>query len=107
MIGDQLTSLEAAPFTQGFLTKFFPPLPEYMPPVPVSPEISTHQLPMTLITEEEVTKAVFSAAPLKGAGPDTISAIVWQKLWPTIKDSVIRLFITSIELSIMPDHVEK
>lgn len=44
------------------------------------------------------------STPLKGAGPDTIPAMVWQKLWPTIKDTVICLFITSIELSIMPDQ---
>lgn len=56
-----------------------------------------------LITEEKVTKTVFLAIPLKDSRLNTIPVIVWQKLWQTIKNLFICLFITSIKLSIIPD----
>ncbi len=59
---------------------------------------------MSPISVEEITSTDFSSSPLKDAGPDGILAIVWQKLWPTIKKAVIGLFLTSIELGIMPDQ---
>ena len=89
---------------QVLLKEFFPPLPEYPLSTPLSPQSTIHQLPMVPITEDEITKAVFSASPLKGPGPDTIPALVWQILWPTVKDTVSRLFTASIECGIMPDQ---
>lgn len=59
---------------------------------------------MPPISTEEIAKAVFSTSPLKAAGPDTIPALVWQKLWPVIKGVVTRLFTTSVQLGIMPDQ---
>lgn len=73
---------------QVLLKEFFPPLPEYPLSTPLSPQSTIHQLPMVPITEDEITKAVFSASPLKGPGPDTIPALVWQILWPTVMDTV-------------------
>ncbi len=55
------------------------------------------------ITREEIAKAVFSASPLKGAGPDSISAIVWQKLWPIIQDEIVSLFTASVKLGVIPE----
>lgn len=54
-----------------------------------------------LISIKKVAKAVFSTAPLKGARPNTILAIVWQKLWPTIKNVVVSLFTASVGLDVM------
>lgn len=89
---------------QVFLKEFFPPLPEYPLSTSLSPESTIHQLTMVPITEDEITKAVFSTSLLKGPGPDTIPALVWRKLWPTVKDTVSRIFTASIEYSIMPDQ---
>ena len=61
---------------QGFFSKFFPPLPDYSALLPNSAEAYRNQLPMAPIAPEEITKAIFSAAPLKGGGPDTIPALV-------------------------------
>ncbi len=89
---------------QEFLKEFFPPLPNYISPTPLPPETTSHQIPMAQIIKEEITRAVFLTAPLKGPGPDTISAMVLQKLWPILKDVVFRLFTASIQLVIMPDQ---
>ena len=89
---------------QGFLSEFFPPLPDYPESLTSSAEAHRNQLPMAPITPEEIFKAIFSAAPLKGAGPDTIPALVWQKIWPTAKHVIVRLFTMSIELGVMPDQ---
>lgn len=89
---------------QVFLREFFPPLPKYTSPAPLFHESTIHQLPMVPITEDEITRAVFSATPLKGPGPDTIPALVWQKLWPTVKNTVSRLFTALVECGIMPDQ---
>lgn len=97
-----IKAITNAKIAQGFLTEFFPPLPAY-PPIPPTKSLSI-QLPMSPISAEEITHAVFSALPLKGAGHDGIPAIVWQKLWPTIKEVVISLFLASISISIMPDQ---
>ena len=43
---------------------------------------------MSYVSLEEIAKAIFSTSPLEGAGPDTIPALVWQKLWPAIKGIV-------------------
>lgn len=59
---------------------------------------------MVPISIEKVAKVVFSVAPLKKARPDSILAIVWQKLWPTIKNVVIGLFTASIGLGVMPEQ---
>ena len=59
---------------------------------------------MAQITEEEITRAVFLTAPLKEPGPDTVPAMVWQKLWLTLKDVVFKLFTASIQLGIMSDQ---
>lgn len=58
---------------------------------------------MAPISLEEITRVIFSAAPLKGAGPNTIPALVWQKIWPIAKHVIVRLFTTSIELGVMLD----
>lgn len=59
---------------------------------------------MVPISFNEVAKAVFSAAPLKGAGPNSAPAIVWQKLWPTIKNVVVNLFMALVGLGVMPEQ---
>ena len=58
---------------------------------------------MALITPKKKSKAIFSAVPLKGAGPDTIPALVWQKIGPTAKHVIVRLFTTFVKLGVMPD----
>ncbi len=89
---------------QEFLKEFCPPLPNYISPTLLPPETTSHRIPMAQITEEEITRVVFSTAPLKGLGPDIIPAMVWQNLCPTLKDVVFWLFTTSIQLGIMPDR---
>ena len=65
---------------QEFLNEFFPPLPNYISPTPLPPKTTSHQILMAQITEEEITRAVFLTATLKRPGPDTIPAMLWQKL---------------------------
>lgn len=89
---------------QSFLSEFFPPLPIYSAPLQNYSAPLNNQLPMARITPEEISKAVFSAASFKGAGPDAIPAVVWQKIWPTAKDVIVCLFTTLIKLGTMPDQ---
>lgn len=56
---------------------------------------------MALISSKEITKAVFSASPLKITRPNTISVLVWYRIWPT---NIVRLFILFIKLGVMPDQ---
>ncbi len=88
---------------QEFLTEFFSPLPSYPPVTSFSSDTHLHQQPMMPISREEIAKAVLSASPLKVTGPDSIPAIVWQKLWPIIQDEVVSLFTASVKLGIMPE----
>lgn len=59
---------------------------------------------MALISPKKITKTVFSIASIKKASPNTIFALLWQKIWPIIKQVVIGLFTTSMELEIMSDQ---
>lgn len=59
---------------------------------------------MVPISIEKVDKVLFSAALLKGKGPDSILAIVWLKLWPIIKNVVVNLFTALVRLGVMPEQ---
>ena len=75
------------------LAKFFPPLLKY--PI-LMVENRSNQLTTLPITEKEIQNAVFQASSLKRAGHDPIPALVWQKTWPILKDSVVSLFQSSL-----------
>lgn len=64
---------------QGFFSEFFPLLPDYLVPLPNLKKIHSNQLPMALKFLEKITRAEFSATPLKKTRPDTIFTLVWQK----------------------------
>lgn len=84
--------------------EFFPPLLEhFLVPLSLS-DVDRLQLLIPPILPGEIAKVVFSTLFLKGARPNTILALVWQKLWSTIKKAVIRLLITSVKLAIMLDQ---
>lgn len=59
---------------------------------------------MAPLTIEIITQAVFSTSPLKSPSPDAIPALVWKKAWPAIKDVVVWLLTSSIELGVMLDQ---
>ena len=49
-------------------------------------------LPSALLTMDEVERAVWAANSWKAPGIDDLPAIVWQKLWPVVKESVFHIF---------------
>src|SRR5437667_8297804 len=54
--------------------------------------------------KEEVQRAVFDAKPMKAPGPDTLPALVWQKLWLVVQDYVFTLFNTSLRTGVLPNR---
>ena len=84
--------------------RIFPPLQSYPPVTAFSSDTHFHQLPMMPISREDIAKAVFSVSPLKGVGPDSIPAMIWQKLWPIIQDEVVSLFTASVKLGVIPEQ---
>ena len=60
------------------------------------------ELLMEPLAEVEVRRAVFAAQPYKAPGPDGMPAIVWQELWPLLKDHIVALFRLSLETARIP-----
>ena len=63
-----------------------------------------NQLPWTELTKEEIHEALLRAKPFKAAGPDGLSTVVWQKLWPAVGDCVFQLFKASIQTGYLPQQ---
>lgn len=94
------TAQENGNIAQTLLDSFFPPLPDY--PVPLS-QGPYQQLNMTPISEEDVRRAIFASAPLKGPGIDRLPALVWQKTWSATKNLLVSIFQHSMSKVFVPD----
>ena len=84
------------------LTTFFPPLP-----VVIEDEGSRGQrnpVEMPRLTMEEVERRVFAAKAWKAPGDDGLPAVVWQQVWPVVKERVLRLFQTSLNKGSLPSQ---
>ena len=77
------------------LMNFFPFLSSY----PFS-DYSTlsNQLLMTLITDEEIWKAIILTSSYKVPGRDILPAVVWQYIWPIIGQQMSNLFRECIKI---------
>jgi Reverse transcriptase (RNA-dependent DNA polymerase) len=84
------------------LTTFFPPLP-----VVIEDEGNRGQrnpVEMPRVTMEEVERRVFAAKAWKAPGDDGLPAVVWQQVWPVVKERVLRLFQTSLDEGSLPSQ---
>lgn len=89
---------------QEFLREFFLLLPNYTSTTSLFSKNTIYQLPIVSITKDEITRAVFLVVSLKGLESDIFQALVWQKLWPTLKNIINQLFSASVEYNIIPDQ---
>lgn len=86
---------------QTLLDNFFPPLPDYPEPLSQGPY---QQLNMTPISEEDVRRAIFASAPLKGPGIDRLPSLVWQKTGSATKHLLVPIFQSSMAQGFVPDE---
>jgi len=71
---------------------FSPPLPEKIEDE--GERYRRIEILMPELTMEEVERGAFSANLWKAPGSDSLLAVVWQQLWPVVKDRVLRSFKT-------------
>ena len=84
------------------LKTFFPPLP-----AAIAEEGSRgHRDPVEMprLTMEEVERRVLAAKSRKAPGDDGLPAVVWQQIWPVVKERVLRLFQTSLDEGTLPSQ---
>ena len=72
---------------------FSPPPPT---PAQKSSSYTYYQLPMQPLTIDDMERAVHMASPWKAPGHDDLPAVVWQQLWPVVKEVVVALFQDSL-----------
>ena len=82
------------------LETFFPPLPAVIEDEGRRSQRDAVEMPC--LTMEEVEHRVFAAKPWKAPGDDGLPAVVWQQLWPVVKERVLRLFQTSLDEGALP-----
>ena len=58
---------------------------------------------MTPISEEDVLRATFASAPLKGPGIDRLPSLVWKKTWSATKHLIVSIFQSSMAQGFVPD----
>jgi len=100
---DQLVTSEPE-VAQVLLDEFFKPPPEVTTDEQegTNDEAIQEELPMEPVTETEVQRAVFAASPHKAPGMDDVPAVFWQKVWPTLKHHIVKLFQLSISKASIP-----
>ncbi|KAL1223486.1 hypothetical protein V5N11_003543 [Cardamine amara subsp. amara] len=59
------------------------------------------------ITEEEVKKALFSLNPGKAPGPDGMTALFFQRFWPTIGPDLVKLVKTFFRTEIFDGKINE
>ena len=84
------------------LDSFYPPLPESIAEEPIAATATPVEDPD--ITLEEVKRKVFSAKPWKAPGRDGLPSMVWQQLWPVVKEEMLGLFRASLDDGILPSQ---
>ncbi|KAJ5300187.1 hypothetical protein N7508_007430 [Penicillium antarcticum] len=72
------------------LETFFPPLPNIQDEPPRDRSLPD-ALPMEMITEHEIEMALMRMASWKAPGPDGLPVVVWQQMWPAVKQWVVEL----------------
>jgi hypothetical protein len=88
---------------QALMEEFFKQTPEVMTDERErTNEGLREELPMEPVTETEVQRAVFAASPYKAPGITDIPAVAWQKVWPTLKHHITKLFQLSINKASIP-----
>lgn len=86
---------------QALLETFFSPLP------PLQSESAEdgpqlEGLPMEGIAPHEIEAALTRMAAWKAPGPDGLPVVVWQQIWPTVKQWVVEIFRASLRRSYFP-----
>jgi hypothetical protein len=73
------------------LATFFPPLPIVIAEEGPRPQRAR-------VSMEEVERRVFAAQSWKAPGDDGLPAMVWKQIWPVVKERVMVLFQTSLDV---------
>ena len=82
------------------MTTFFPPSREVLEAV--STISILHPLPSAPLIMDEVERAICAANPWKAPGIDDLPAVVWQKLWPVVKEVIFHIFNWSLIVGQQP-----
>ena len=59
-------------------------------------------LPSAPLVMDEVERAIWAASSWKAPGIDDLPAIVWQKLWPVVKEFIFHIFNWSLTAGQQP-----
>lgn len=59
---------------------------------------------MPPITKEDVRLAILTANPYSAGGIDSLPSVVWQKVWPVLKNQITQLFQHSIDKGKIPEQ---
>ncbi|KAI9036908.1 uncharacterized protein KD926_001223 [Aspergillus affinis] len=57
---------------------------------------------MDMITEQEIKVAPMRMASWTASGPDALPVVMWQQVWPTVKQWVVDVFQASLRFSYFP-----
>lgn len=82
------------------LQTFFPPLPQHIEEEGQRQGVNNGDI--IDLQEEEIERKIREASPWKAPGSDSLPAMVWRKLWPTVKDEVTSLFRSSLWEGYLP-----
>jgi hypothetical protein len=82
------------------LATFFPPLLVVIGEEGQRPQRAPVSMPR--LSVKEVERSVFAAQSWKAPGDGGLPAIIWKQIWPVIKERVVILFQTSLDVGELP-----
>jgi hypothetical protein len=97
---DGSTTTNKTEQAKELLTTFFPPLPTVINEEGLQRQRAPVSMPR--LSMEEVERRVFAAQPWKAPGEDGLPAMVWKQVWPAVKERVLVLFQTSLDVGELP-----
>jgi hypothetical protein len=93
---DGSSTTDKAEQARELLATFFPPLPAVIEEEGPRPQRALISMPRLSI--EEVKRRVFAAQSWKAPGDDRLPAMVWKQVWPVVKERIMVLFQTSLDV---------
>lgn len=98
--GDGSFTKSTSEQAEQLLATFFPSLPQVIEEEGNRPQRTAIAMPK--LTAEEIEGCLMKTKPWKASGEDGLPAGVWRQVWPVVRESVRRLFQTSLDSGILP-----